>query len=691
MTAPRDLLVEIGTEELPPNALRRLQDAFRASLDTLLLDNHLAHGECRSFATPRRLAVLISDVAAAQPERETLRRGPALAAAFDAAGNPTRPAEGFARSCGVTVAELEQLETDKGTWLAWRSTETGRPAEEVIPGLVEQALKALPVPRRMRWGDSDVEFVRPVHWVLLLLGSEPVPATVLGIPAGRFSRGHRFHHNEPIAITEPSAYAETLEHTGRVLVDMDRRRDSIRTQVIEAGAALGGTAHIEDDLLDEVTALVEWPVAITGSFDRRFLQVPAEALISSMQDHQKFFPVTGPDGSLMPNFVTVSNIASKDPDQVQAGNERVIRPRLEDAMFFWEQDRRHTLESRVSQLENMTFQQQLGSLGDKQKRIAAIATAIAEAAGFNVGHVQRAAALCKCDLVTSMVFEFPELQGIMGRYYARHHGEPEAVAVALDEQYQPRHAGDELPGTPAGQALAIAERLDTLVGIFAIGQPPTGDKDPFGLRRAALGILRIIIERQLDLDLCTLIDVAAANLPAGLQAGSNAAPLFTFMMERLRAYYLEAGYDIHVFEAVLANQPSQPLDFDQRMAAVAAFRDLPESASLAAANKRIRNILRKADTPIPDSCMTELLQDPAEQALAAALEELETVVRPLFSRREYTDALCKLADLQVPVDRFFDDVMVMSDDVALRDNRLALLNRLSDLFLQVADISQLQG
>jgi len=691
MTARRDLLVEIGTEELPPRALRRLQDAFRTGLDKLLHDNHLAHGDCRSFATPRRLAVLVSDVAASQPERETLRRGPALAAAFDTSGNPTRPAEGFARSCGVTVAELEHLETDKGSWLAWRSTETGRPAAEIIPELIEQALKTLPVPKRMRWGDSDVEFVRPVHWVLLLLGSEPVPASILGVPTGRFSRGHRFHHNEPIAIPEPAAYAELLEHTGRVLVDMDRRRDSIRTQVIEAGAALGGTAHIEDDLLDEVTALVEWPVAITGGFDRRFLEVPAEALVSSMQDHQKFFPVTGPDGSLMPNFITVSNIASKDPDQVQAGNERVIRPRLEDAAFFWEQDRRLTLASRAIQLENMTFQQQLGSLGDKQKRIAAIATEIAVAAGFDVGHAQRAASLCKCDLLTSMVFEFPELQGIMGRYYARHDGEPEAVAVALDEQYQPRHAGDELPRTSTGQALAIAERLDTLVGIFAIGQPPTGDKDPFGLRRAALGILRIIIEKQLDLDLRILIDVAAANFPGALQAGNSAAPLFSFMMDRLRGYYLDAGYDIHIFESVLVNQPSQPLDFDQRMAAVAAFRDLPESASLAAANKRIRNILRKADTPIPDTCNPDLLQDPAEQALAAALEALEAVVQPLFSRREYTGALCKLAALQGPVDRFFDDVMVMSDDTALRDNRLALLNRLSALFLQVADISQLQG
>lgn len=691
MTAPCDLLVEIGTEELPPRALRRLQDAFRNSLDKLLHENHLAHGDTRGYATPRRLAVLVRDVASAQPDREAMRRGPALAAAFDADGNPTKPAEGFARSCGITVAELERLETDKGAWLAWRSTETGRPASEVIPGLIEQALKALPIPKRMRWGDSDVEFVRPVHWVLLLLGSEPIPATILGVASDRYSLGHRFHHNEKISISQPADWEKTLEQTGQVLVDMERRRDSILTQVTEAGAALGGTAQIDNDLLDEVTALVEWPVAITGGFDRRFLEIPAEALVSSMQDHQKFFPVTGPDGSLMPNFITVSNIASKDPDQVQAGNERVIRPRLEDAVFFWEQDRKRSLESRIPQLENMTFQQQLGSLGDKQKRVSAIATAIASALGFNVEHVQRTAALSKCDLLTSMVFEFPELQGIMGRYYARHDGEPEAVAIALDEQYQPRHAGDDLPCSATGQSLAIAERLDTLVGIFAIGQPPTGDKDPFGLRRAALGILRIIIEKQLDLDLRTLIETTAVNYSAALQADIDTDAVFTFMMERLRSYYLEAGFDIHVFESVLARQPAQPLDFDRRVAAVAAFRDLPEASSLAAANKRIRNILRKANSPIPDTCSTALLQEPAEQALASALEELEAVVQPLYAQREYTRALCKLAALQVPVDRFFDDVMVMTDDTALRDNRLALLNRLSGLFLQVADISLLQG
>jgi glycyl-tRNA synthetase beta chain len=686
-----DLLIEIGTEELPPLALRRLAESFRDSLDGLLQENHLDHGAAHAYAGPRRLAVLIEKVPLTQPDREAVRRGPALMAAFDENGDPTRPALGFAQSCGVTVAELDQLETDKGSFLAWRSVEQGRPAVEVIPELVEAALKTLPVPRRMRWGDCEVEFVRPVHWVLLLLGTEPVEADILGITAGRYTRGHRFLHNEQIAIVEPAAYVQTLEDTGRVLVDMDRCRATIRAQVEAAGQALGGRARIDAELLDEVTALVEWPVAISGSFDRRFLEVPPEALVSSMQDHQKFFPVEDNDGQLLPHFITVANIDSKDPQQVRAGNERVIRPRLEDAAFFWNQDRKQALARRAEQLDTVTFQQKLGSLGDKQRRIGRIGAAIAGQLGFDNEYVQRAAALCKCDLLTSMVYEFPELQGIMGRYYAAHDGETDEVAAALDEQYRPRFAGDALPDTPTGQALAIADRMDTLVGIFAIGQPPTGDKDPFGLRRAALGILRILIEKRLDLDLRSLVDTAAAGYADDLVTDLNADELFGFMMERLRGYYLEQDYEADEFAAVLARQPRRPMDFDSRLAAVRAFRRLPESASLAAANKRIRNILRKAEAAIPGHHDPALLQEPAEQALAAAIGKLEKLVSPLFENRDYTQALRELAALQAPVDKFFDDVMVMSDDATLRDNRLALLNALSDLFLQVADISRLQG
>ncbi|MDH3900269.1 MAG: glycine--tRNA ligase subunit beta [Gammaproteobacteria bacterium] len=699
MSESSDLLVEIGTEEMPPTALRQLCAAFEESLGRLLEENHLAHAGSKGYAAPRRLAVLVKGVPLSQPDREVIKRGPALQAAFDEDGNPTRPAEGFANSCGVSVAELDQLETDKGSFLARRSVEAGKPATAIIPALVERALKGLPVPRRMRWGVGEEEFVRPVHWVLLLLGDQVVEADILGIHSGGTTRGHRFHCNETLTICRPNDYLKILEQPGHVLADMNRRREAIRTQITEAGAALGGTTRIDADLLDEVTALVEWPVAITGAFDERFLEVPAEALVSSMQDHQKFFPVVDSNGALLPHFITVANIASSDPQQVQAGNERVIRPRLEDAAFFWNQDRKVTLESRAENLAGVIFQQQLGSLGDKQRRIAAIATVIAETAGFNSAHVQRAAALCKCDLLTSMVFEFPELQGIMGRYYARHDAEPAEVAAALDEQYQPRYAGDDLPSTAPGQALAIADRLDTLAGIFAIGKPPTGDKDPFGLRRAALGVLRILVECQIDLDLTELIRTAVTNLP--LFKSLDDIPdefeyiIYDFMMERLRGYYLDSGYDIDEFEAVLARRPARPLDFDQRMRAVKAFRNLPESESLAAANKRIGNILRKAaDLKIetyPAKIDAVLFKEPAEKELSNTIKELDNVVSPMFIKRDYTNALCKLAALQAPVDRFFDDVMVMDEDTALRDNRLALLSALSKLFLQVADISRLQN
>ena len=690
MTEAADLLVEIGTEELPPNALRRMSEVFRDALDALLDEHHLLHGNCKAYATPRRLAVMIRDVPLQQPDRENTRRGPALKAAFDADGKPTKPAEGFARSCGVSVEDLDRLETDKGAWLVWHSTEPGKSCAELLPDLVEQALKALPVPKRMRWGDSDQEFVRPVHWVVLMLGNEVVPARIMGHTCTRDSRGHRFHHNENIRIESPAAYAATLEREGMVIADMDQRRESIRVQVSEAGKASGGSAVIDAELLEEVTALVEWPVAITGGFDERFLEVPPEALISSMQDHQKFFPVRDGNGSLMPKFITVANIVSRDPLQVQSGNERVIRPRLEDAMFFWTQDRKESLESRVPQLDRMTFQQQLGSLGDKQHRVTELAAHIAETLGFDTVLARRAGILCKCDLLTSMVYEFPELQGTMGRYYALHDGEDPAVAAALDEQYQPRFAGDELPASPIGQALALAERIDTLVGIFAIGQSPTGDKDPFALRRAALGVLRIIIERQLELDLHELLLEAAGLFERKLAAESAVGDLFDFMMGRLRNWYTDAGYDVHVFEAVRARQPTRPLDFDQRMQAVRAFNTMPEAETLAAANKRIRNILRKSEVSVPEQLSEALLREPAEQALAAAIDTQSAAVRPMFEQRAYTEALRSLAALQKPVDRFFDDVMVMTDDHALRDNRLALLQGLASLFLEVADISLLQ-
>ena len=686
----RDLLIEIGTEELPPKALLRLSRAFSDGVRKGLIQADLAFGEVHDYAAPRRLAVWIEAVAATQADREQIRRGPALAAAFDDEGNPTPGAQGFARSCGVGVEQLEKLETDKGAWLVHRVMERGRGTAELVPDIVDRALGQLPIPKRMRWGAGTAEFVRPVHWVVLLFGDEVIDAEILGVRSGRETRGHRFHHPAPIYIGEPAAYAPLLQTEGRVLADFAERREAIRGQVIEAGVAAGGRALIDEDLLDEVTALVEWPVAVVGDFETRFLEVPSEALISTMQDNQKYFPVVDAQGRLLPHFITISNIVSRDPAQVKAGNERVVRPRLTDAAFFWNQDRRQRLEARIDRLGTMVFQSRLGTLLDKQKRVARLAAHIAAALGADPRLAERAAMLAKCDLLTQMVFEFPELQGVMGRYYARHDGEPDEVAQAIDEQYRPRFAGDALPETATGQALAIADRLDTLVGIFAIGQPPTGDKDPFALRRAALGVLRILIEGGRDLDLAELLAAAAAGFPAALAAGTAVDGVFEFMMERLRAYYTDAGIAPDVFDAVRAQRPTRPLDFHARLHAVTEFRALPEAESLAAANKRIGNILRKTEEAIPAAVAAERLVDAAERDLAKGLDELRGEVESAFDRGDYTTGLRRLAALREPVDRFFDNVMVMAEDAALRANRLALLLQLQSLFLRAADLSRLQ-
>lgn len=683
------LLVEIGTEELPPKALRMLATAFGDALSALLDEQYLLPGDIKTYATPRRLAVHIENVLTQQVDRDIVRRGPNVKAAFDKDGKPTKPAEGFARSCGVAVEELARVATDKGECLAWHSTETGKPCGELLPGLVEAALKKLPIPKRMRWGNGDIQFVRPIHWVLVLQGDKTIDAEIMGIACGRNTYGHRFHHNQPIELADTTQYLEALENTGKVIADIDRRRNIIREQVEAAGKQLGGHAQIDAGLLDEVTALVEWPVAVAGDFDPRFLDIPGEALITSMQDHQKFFPVADSDGKLMPHFITVANIASTDINQVKSGNERVIRPRLDDADFFWTQDRKLTLESRIAALDEVTYQKKLGSLGDKQQRIAVIATQVAETLGADIAQVQRAAALCKCDLLTSMVGEFPGLQGTMGRYYALNDNEDPAVAAAIGEQYQPRFAGDSLPTTPVGQAIAIADRLDSITGIFAVGQPPTGDKDPFGLRRAALGILRTLIDCHIDLDLVELVKTTATAQLVDVDDDTRDA-IYQFMMERLRTWYLDAGHDAETFDAVMSRRPASPLDFDQRMQAVKAFALLPEAESLSAANKRISNILRKAEGNPGTDYKTELFQEDAEKQLAAAVQSLGEKITPLYRERDYTSALGELAALREPVDRFFDDVMVMADDPKIRDNRLALLSALSSLFLDVADISRLQ-
>jgi len=686
----QDLLIEIGTEELPPKALDRLSAAFQSGIESQISQAGLAFDSIQRFATPRRLALLITQLDTAQADREVERKGPAVKAAFDPSGNATKAAEGFARSCGVAVSELEQVDTPKGAWLVFRQNQPGQQTETLIPTMVEQALARLPIPKRMRWGAGDAEFVRPVHWIVMLFGDQTIDCKIMGLKAGRTTRGHRFHHPDPIELTQPASYAERLLDPGHVIADITARREQIQAQVKQIASEAGMVAAIDDALLNEVTALNEWPVAVMGAFDRRFLKVPAEALIKTMQEHQKYFPVVDHHGALQPHFITISNIQSQDPAQVSAGNERVIRPRFSDAAFFWEQDLKQPLDALAPRLQGVVFQQQLGSLYDKSQRISRLAQLIAEQLGFDPAEAARAATLAKCDLLSNMVGEFPSLQGVMGRYYAQQAGEGANVAAAIEEQYLPRHAGDSLPQTDCGRAIAIADRLDTLVGIFAIGQKPTGEKDPFGLRRAALGVLRILIETPLQLDLESLLQAAAEGLAGKLESSHAAHEVFDYMMERLNAYYADRNFPADLVDAVLSRRPTRPVDFDLRIRAVSHFRQLPEAEALAAANKRIRNILRKTDETYPPQADINLLVALSERTLAEQISELESRIEPLLSQGLYSEVLQQLASLHEPVDRFFDDVMVMCDNDSLRQNRLALLSSLSALFLNVADLSRLQ-
>lgn len=686
-----DLLIELGTEELPPKALAKLSKAFLQGVEQGLKKAELSYDEIRPYATPRRLALVISKLQTKQPDRVVERRGPAVTAAFDEDGNPTKALLGFAGSCGVEVDDLDTMKTDKGAWLVFKQEQAGATAAELLPEIIQQALNDLPIPKRMRWGDLPGEFVRPVHWLIVLLGDEIVPMDLLGVSADRFTRGHRFHYPQPIRISSPMTYAPQLESEGHVMVDFEARKEAIEGQVKELASKLKGSAIINPDLLDEVTGLVEWPVALAGNFDQRFLELPPEALISSMEGHQKYFAVEAKDGKLLPHFITVSNIASQDPAQVIAGNERVILPRLSDAAFFWDTDRKRALAEHQDQLKTIVFQNKLGTVYDKSQRLAALAAEIAAQIEGQPALAERAAQLAKCDLVTEMVGEFPELQGIMGRYYARLDGEDNEVAEALDEQYQPRFAGDNLPATRTGQAVSLAEKLDTLTGLFGIGQPPSGVKDPFALRRAALGVLRIIIEKSLDLDLTQLLDKAAANFDGKLSEKDVSDQVMQYFFDRLRGYALEQGFKADEFEAVLTVKPTRPLDFMQRLKAVAAFRKLEQAESLSAANKRIGNILRKndAETSGPE-IKDSLLLEAAEKALAEQVSQARRELAPLTAKADYTGVLNYLAGMRETVDSFFDDVMVMADDEAVRQNRLALLNQTRALFLGVADISCLQ-
>ncbi|WP_341706743.1 glycine--tRNA ligase subunit beta [Halopseudomonas sp.] len=680
----QDFLVELGTEELPPKALKKLAEAFLAGVEGGLKDAGLGYSKARYYAAPRRLAVLVEALATQQPDRTTQLDGPPLQAAFNADGNPTKAAEGFARKCGVSLAEIDQ----SGPKLRFVQNIPGQPATDLLPGIVDAALAALPIPKRMRWGARKTEFVRPTQWLVMLLGDQVVPCEILSQQAGNLSRGHRFHHPDQIAITSPAAYAETLR-SAHVIADFAERRELIKSRVDALAAEQQGTAIVPADLLDEVTALVEWPVPLVCSFEERFLEVPQEALISTMQDNQKYFCLLDANGKLLPRFITVSNLESKDPTQIIEGNEKVVRPRLTDAEFFFKQDKKQPLETRNERLANVVFQADLGSVFEKAQRVSSLAGVIAAKIGGDAERAARAGLLSKCDLATEMVGEFPELQGIAGYYYAKHDGEADDVALALNEQYMPRGAGAELPSTLTGAAVALADKIDTLVGIFGIGMLPTGSKDPYALRRAALGVLRILIEKQLELDLNAALQAAVEQYGSRVKADGLVAQVQDFIFDRLRARYEDEGIDVAVYQSVRAVSPTSPLDFDQRVQAVQAFRRLPEAETLAAANKRVSNILSKAEGSVSEDINAALLHEAAEQALASAVEAAEQAVAPLAAQRQYQPTLEQLAALRAPVDAFFEQVLVNAEDDAVKANRYALLARLRGLFLGVADISLL--
>ncbi|MGB5247038.1 MAG: glycine--tRNA ligase subunit beta [Woeseia sp.] len=687
--ASADLLVEIGTEELPPKALKTLMQAFADGLAAALAEQRLAFKAVTPYASPRRLAVKIADVAGGQADREVDQKGPPVRIAFDKNGKPTKAAQAFADKCGVTVDKLGREETDKGEWLVHRALETGRSLAELLPDCVQRALDALPIPRRMRWGAHSAEFVRPVHWVVMLHGEALIDGTVLGIAAGRETQGHRFMSAGAITLNSADDYPAVLKTEGHVIADFGERREVVTEAVAAAAKKAGGTAVAEDGLYDEVTALCEWPVAVTGVFDKAFLELPREVIIATLTNHQRYFPLADSDGALLPAFITLANIDSPEPDKVRNGNERVIRPRLADAAFFWKSDQQRSLADRQAALADVVYQHGLGSVGDKSKRVALLAAAVAAEIGADPLQAERAALLAKCDLVTGMVGEFPELQGTMGRYYALLDKEPVAVAEAIGEQYLPRFAGDALPGTACGQALAIADKLDTLCGIFGSGKKPSGNRDPFGLRRAALGVVRIVVEGKLEFDLLKLVETGFRLQPVKAE-GASGDDVYDFIIERLRGWYLErAGLTAEMFEAVRGQRLASLADFDLRLKAVASFVENDAAESLAAANKRIGNILRQAEfdgTGAPDAA---LFQETAERSLFDALVNAQAAVAGLLVKRQYQQVLARLAELRAPVDQFFDDVMVMADDPAVRQNRLALLASLRAEFLNVADISRL--
>ena len=685
----QNFLVEIGTEELPPKALKTLATSFADNVEAELNQAGLAFDKIEWFAAPRRLAVKVLNLATQQPSKEIEKRGPAVSAAFDAEGKPTKAAEGWARGCGITVEQAERIATDKGEWLVHRAKIEGQPTKNLLNDIVANALAKLPIPKPMRWADKTVQFIRPVHTVTMLLGDELIEGEILGVASARTIRGHRFLGEKEFEIQHADQYPQLLREKGSVVADFNERKAEILAKSQAKATALGGVADIEESLLEEVTSLVEYPNVLAAKFEERFLAVPAEALVYTMKGDQKYFPIYDKDGKLLPHFIFVSNINPEDPTAIIEGNEKVVRPRLTDAEFFFKTDLKQKLVDRLPRLETVLFQQQLGTLKDKTDRIEQLAGEIAKQIGADEAKAKRAGLLSKCDLMTNMVFEFTDTQGVMGMHYARHDGEDEEVAVALNEQYMPRFAGDELPKSLVASAVALADKFDTLTGIFGIGQAPKGSADPFALRRAALGALRIIVEKNLPLDLEDLVKKSAALFGDKLTNKNVVADVVDFMLGRFRAWYQDEGIAVDVIQAVLARRPTRPADFDARVRAVSHFRTLDSAEALAAANKRVSNILAKADAAIGEINLTACVE-PAEKALAEAVLALRTEVQPLIAKGDYTAVLDKLANLRAPVDSFFDNVMVNAEDPALRQNRLAILNTLQGLFLQVADISVLQ-
>ncbi|MBE4582390.1 glycine--tRNA ligase subunit beta [Vibrio navarrensis] len=685
----KEFLIELGTEELPPKQLRTLAEAFAANFEAELKAADLAHEGIKWFATPRRLALKVANLAEGQADKVVEKRGPAIAVAFDADGKPTKAAEGWARGNGITVEQADRLKTDQGEWLLYKQEVKGQQAKAVVVELAAKALANLPIAKPMRWGDKETQFIRPVKTLTILFGDELIEGEILGVSSARTIRGHRFMGEAEFTIDSASQYPAILEERGKVIADYDARKATIIADAQKAAQQVGGVADLEDDLVEEVTSLVEWPVVLTAKFEEKFLKVPSEALVYTMKGDQKYFPVYDAEQKLLPNFIFVSNIESKEPRHVIEGNEKVVRPRLADAEFFFHTDRKSKLIDRLPQLETAIFQQKLGTIKDKTDRITELAGYIAEQIGADVEKSKRAGLLAKCDLMTSMVFEFTDTQGVMGMHYARHDGEAEEVAVALNEQYMPRFAGDSLPTNGVSAAVAMADKLDTIVGIFGIGQAPKGS-DPFALRRASLGVLRIIVEYGYNLDLVDLVAKAKSLFGDRLTNENVEQDVIEFMLGRFRAWYQDEGFSVDIIQAVLARRPTKPADFDQRVKAVSHFRELDAAESLAAANKRVGNILAKFEGELPTEIELSLLQEDAEKALAENVEVLTEALEPAFATGNYQQALSQLAALREPVDAFFDNVMVMADDEALKKNRLTLLNNLRNLFLQIADISLLQ-